>query len=265
MRSNTKMPAQASGNKISSKQKGKHEVNLRKNGWLHFQIGLILSLMIAYFTVELSVPFLDVPKTVKMSSEEENILEEPIILQLTPPKPAFEAPLSEPQPENAVSLGEEIKIIENSNKTLSETPNVVSSKTHDTNNLSLGEIKYEKEPEVFSIIAVETVPLFPGCENMMSNQEKIDCFSSNLNKIISRNFNSSIGAEYGLQGVQRIHLVFKIDTSGNIVDIKTRAPHPALAKEAERVIKMVPKLSPGKQNQNPVEVLFAKPIVFKID
>lgn len=253
------------GSKNVISRVGKKDVNLRKNGWLHFQIGLILSLMITYFTVEMTFPFLDTPKVAKISPDDESIIEEPYTINIAQPKPVIEEPLPELQPENSVKIGAQVKVVENSEKLFTETPNVVTNKNNDNVNLDLKDIKFEKEPEVFSILAVETVPLFPGCEKFATNEEKITCLSSALNEIISRNFNGSIGANYGLEGMQRINLIFKIDTKGNIVDIKARAPHPALEKEAKRVMQLVPQMIPGKQSATPVDVIFAQPIIFKIN
>ena len=39
-------------------------------------------------------------------------------------------------------------------------------------------------------------------------------------------------------------MLFKIDESGNIIDIRTKAPHPKLDKEAQRIIKLLPKMKP---------------------
>ena len=50
----------------------------------------------------------------------------------------------------------------------------------------------------------------------------------------------------------------------NIVNIKVRAPHLELEKEAERVINMLPKVLPGKQADKAVNVTFFLPILFNI-
>ncbi|XLS29815.1 energy transducer TonB [Flavobacteriaceae bacterium M23B6Z8] len=260
-----KKPQQIHGNESLPPRTRKQDVNLRKNGWLHFQIGLILSLGIVYFTVEAAFPMLETPEITKLQPDGD-LQEDPFVLNEVKPEIPIPDPLPEPQPENASSVGEQIKIIDNNEKDVQETKNIVLTKEAEPDeDLSLGEIDYRVEEKVFSILGVETVPLFPGCEALATNKEKIDCFSAQLNKIISKNFNTTLGAQFGLTGKQRINLVFKIDKSGNITDIKTRAPHPMLAKEAERVIKMIPKLKPGAKSGQPVEVLFAKPIIFMVD
>lgn len=265
MKSYTKKPQQIHGNESLPPRTRKQDANLRKNGWLHFQIGLILSLGIVYFTVEAAFPMLENPETAKVLPDDD-LQEEIYILPEVKPKPIVTDPVPEVKPENASTVGDQIKVIDNGEKDIKETKNVVITKEGEPDSdLSLDDIDYETDEKVFSIIGVETVPLYPGCEGLVTNKEKIDCFSAQLNRIISKNFNTTLGSEFGLTGKQRIHLAFKIDKQGNITDIKTRAPHPILAKEAERVVKLVPKLKPGAQSGRPVEVLFAKPIIFKVD
>ena len=53
--------------------------------------------------------------------------------------------------------------------------------------------------------------------------------------------------------------------NGNIVDIQARAPHKKLKEEAIRVIKLLPKMEPGKQQGKPVKVRYSMPIIFKIE
>src|SRR5690606_3046757 len=69
----------------------------------------------------------------------------------------------------------------------------------------------------------------------------------------------------GLTGQQRINVIFKIDKEGNVVEVKSRAPHPALEAEAKRVINSLPKFIPGTQKGKAVVVPYSLPILFKVD
>ena len=57
---------------------------------------------------------------------------------------------------------------------------------------------------------------------------------------------------------------FKIDKTGNVVDIQGRSTHPKLTKEGERMAGLIPKMKPGQQSNKPVEVIFDLPIVFNV-
>ncbi len=106
-------------------------------------------------------------------------------------------------------------------------------------------------------------PVFPGCEGELNPKE---CFNKNLQRFVARNFDASIGKSLNLEpGTKKIYVQFKINTNGDIVDVKARAPHKALEKEATRTILSVPKLQAGeKENGEKVAVKYMLPISFNI-
>jgi len=120
------------------------------------------------------------------------------------------------------------------------------------------------EDDGVPILFVEEAPLFPGCKG--TKEEIRACFSKQITKHINRKFNTDLAEKLGLtSGTQRIFTVFKIDKKGNIVEIKARAPHKILREEAIRVIKLLPKMEPGKQQGTPVVVKYSLPIAFKVE
>ena len=60
-------------------------------------------------------------------------------------------------------------------------------------------------------------------------------------------------------------MLFKIDESGNIIDIRTKAPHPKLDKEAQRIIKLLPKMKPGQQQGKAVRVKYTLPMRIDVE
>nr|WP_321227154.1 M56 family metallopeptidase [uncultured Psychroserpens sp.] len=124
-------------------------------------------------------------------------------------------------------------------------------------------IEIEETVEVpFSI--VDESPTFSFCQDLKTNQERKACMSNHISKHVNRYFNTKLADSLGLVGRQRINVIFKIDKEGHIVDVKSRAPHPALEEEAKRVIKTLPQLIPGKQKGVAVTVPYSLPIVFQI-
>ena len=83
-------------------------------------------------------------------------------------------------------------------------------------------------------------------------------------QFIGKKFNTDLAGELGLSGVQKIYVLFKIDKNGEVTDIRARAPHPRLEKEAERVVNLLPKMIPGKQRGKPVRVPYSLPISFQV-
>ncbi len=114
----------------------------------------------------------------------------------------------------------------------------------------------------FSII--ENVPVYPGCERKKNNNERKKCMSKKITQFVNRKFNTGLAQDLGLTGKQKILVMFKIDKTGNIVGVRARAPHPELKKEAERVIRLLPKFKPGMQRGKAVNVPYSLPIVFKV-
>ena len=114
---------------------------------------------------------------------------------------------------------------------------------------------------------IENVPVYKGCDDSMTNIELKNCMSNSIAKHISKNFNTNISDELGLpDGRTRINVIFKIDKEGHVIDVRSRAAHPELEKEAIRVIKLIPQLDkPGYQKGKPVIVPYSLPITFNIE
>jgi len=118
--------------------------------------------------------------------------------------------------------------------------------------------------EEVDFIVIEDVPVFPGCSG--DNKALKDCFNKKMQKHFTRKFDSELPNNLGLQsGRKRLIMLFKIDKTGNIVDIRVKAPHPRLEKEAERIVKLLPKMKPGKQRGRPVGVKYTLPMRIDVE
>ncbi|MGB5418928.1 energy transducer TonB, partial [Algibacter sp.] len=120
-------------------------------------------------------------------------------------------------------------------------------------------IKYVDIP--FAI--VDQVPVFPGCENLSSTEQK-KCMSSKISNHVSLEFNTKMADSLKLKGRQRINVIFKINSEGDVVDVRARAEHVGLETEAIRVIKTLPKFQPGEQKGKKVNVPYSLPIIFAV-
>jgi len=107
----------------------------------------------------------------------------------------------------------------------------------------------ESKKEVFTI--VEEMPAFPGGE-------------PERNKFLAENIQYPQQAtENGIQGT--VYVSFVVDSKGNVTDVKIlRGIGGGCDEEALRVVRMMPKWHPGKQNGKNVRVLFNMPIYFKL-
>ncbi|MFS4445321.1 TonB family protein [Maribacter sp. 2307UL18-2] len=114
--------------------------------------------------------------------------------------------------------------------------------------------------EAVPFAKVEEVPVFPGCEGAKDSRA---CFQQKMMRHISKNFNYPKAAQKkGLQGM--VSLLFTINEKGLVQNLKLRGPHKLLEEEAERIIKRLPKMSPGKHKGEVVGVTYSIPISFKL-
>ena len=73
----------------------------------------------------------------------------------------------------------------------------------------------------------------------------------------------SICREQGVQG--RVIVSFVVNKDGSIVDVEViRSPDASLSKEAERVVKLMPRWRPAKQGNKTVRSRFRLPVLFKL-
>ena len=130
----------------------------------------------------------------------------------------------------------------------------ITEGTNDLNKIAIKEEviaapKVDDEP--VSIAMVEQKPEFPGGE-------------AEMYKWLSNNIvYPSAASEEGVQG--RVVVEFVVGKDGSINNARVvRSRHPALDKEALRVVKSMPKWMPGRNNGQPVKVTYTLPVTFKL-
>lgn len=237
------------------KTKKHPKANLENYTKLFAQLGLVLTLVIVYVLIQSKTYASDIAvlqdSNYQMVDDTESIIE----YMVEPPK----APPV--QKKVIIDIVKQIEDDIDTPETIFETidpdaPVVVD----DIVEYVPDEIIIEEVP----FILIEDAPAFPGCKG--TKDEMKDCFTSKIRKFVGKNFDGALASELGLTpGVKRISVVFKIDKTGNIVDVQARAPHIKLQKEAIRVVELLPKMEPGKQRGNPVTVKYALPIAFKVE
>ncbi|MAB30612.1 MAG: energy transducer TonB [Formosa sp.] len=236
---------------MESKKNPKADVS--RNGSIYFAVGLALMLFLTYSTLNWKTydkSDIDIGKLNLDNELEEEI---PIIEQVIPPPP--------PPPPPAAP--EVIEVVEDEEEV--EETVIESTETDQDEEIEVEEIEVEEFVEDVEVpfAVIENVPEYPGCERG-SNAEKRKCMSDKIAKFVQRKFNTDLAGDLGLSGRQRISVIFKIDKNGNVVGVRSRAPHPRLEKEAARVINMLPKMKPGRQRGKPVIVPYSLPITFQV-
>ena len=109
--------------------------------------------------------------------------------------------------------------------------------------------KPEVATKVFDV--VEEMPSFPG-----GNAALMSYLNSNTKYPV-------VAQENGVQG--RVIVSFVVERDGSISDVKVaRSVDPSLDREAQRVVKSMPRWTPGKQNGQTVRVKYTVPVVFRL-
>ncbi|MBF1558677.1 MAG: energy transducer TonB [Prevotella salivae] len=107
----------------------------------------------------------------------------------------------------------------------------------------------KKNDMVFDV--VEVMPQFPGGQIAM------------LQYLMKNIKYPEQAMKEGIQG--RVAVSFIVEKDGSISNVRpVLSVHPLLNKEAVRVVKSMPKWSPGKHNGKPVRVRFNLPVMFKL-
>ena len=109
--------------------------------------------------------------------------------------------------------------------------------------------KPEVSNKVFDV--VEEMPHFPG------GPAALQAFLSSNTKY------PVVAQENGVQG--RVIVSFVVERDGSITDVRVvRSVDPSLDREASRVVRSMPRWSPGKQNGSTVRVKYTVPVVFRL-
>jgi len=243
-------------------KKKKHRFDkLRKSSILFTQLGLVLALLIVYLSLEyttvknIAIPqevvpdnetaFVEYDIPIVYAKKKNTVKKQPINKKFIPiidiktgpdDSPATDQVLAPPiDADSPVNFGSITEVIEDIDK--------------------------DERPLPFRII--EEAPIYPGCEGLDSLASK-QCFSKKISKFVNKKFNADLADRLNIAGKQRIWVQFTVDKTGTVTDIKARASHKNLEKEAIRVVNKLPQMTPGKQRKRPVGVKYTLPIVFSI-
>ena len=231
------------------------KADIKKNSAFYYAVGIAAVMLITFLAlnhktydkIDFDIAALDMGD---MDDEEIPLTE---ILQTPPPPP--------PPP----AAPEVIEIVEDEEE-IEETVIESTETDEDEEIVEIEEVEVEEVEEDVEVPfqIIENVPVFPGCEKKKNNADRKKCMSEKISKYVNKKFDTDLAADLGLSGRQKILVAFKIDKKGEIVGVRARAPHPALQKEAEKVIKSLPKMKPGRQRGKNVTVPYSLPIIFQV-
>tara|TARA_R110002050_G_scaffold225447_1_gene361351 strand:- start:24999 stop:25763 length:765 start_codon:yes stop_codon:yes gene_type:complete len=245
------------------------KIDLEKYRVHFFLVGLVLSLLavIYLFNIRFYDEEIEAPKTIVIDGDE-------IVIPITrrePPKS------SSPPPKD---LPSQLDIIEDDSQ-VNEELDMSATETDESEYVTDKDIRYVEgdgpievigeEAEVLEELEdpipfalVESVPVFPGCENLSNNEQRKECFQQKLLEFVGANFNySETARQLKIQG--RVIVQFVIEKNGKVTNAQIlRGVDPWLDDEAIRVIKALPYIKPASQRGKDVRMSFVVPITLKL-
>ena len=221
-------------------EKKSPKANLENKKLMFIQIGLIISLAVAWAVFEIKsydkIEFADVGRTVEVVEEE--------MVEITKQE-------QKPQPVEVPKQTTQIQVVEDDVEVEDIEINADVDQNEVIEEYVAPEIEEEdiQEAEIFTI--VEEMPDFPG-----GTQKLADYLAKNIKY-------PQIARESGIQG--RVFISFVVEPDGSVSNVNVmRSLGGGCDEEAVRVVKSMPKWKPGKQRGKPVRVSYILPVNFKL-
>ena len=223
-------------------EKKSPKANLENKKLMFTQIGLILSLLIAWLAFEhKSYDKREIDPSLLRQTE---VLDEEMV-EITKQEE------QKPQPVEVPKQTTQLEIVQDDVETEDLNINAEVEQNEVIEEYVAPEIEEEEvvEQEIFQI--VEEMPAFPG-----GDQKLLEYVAKNIKY-------PQIARESGIQG--RVFIGFVVEPDGSVSNVKVlRGIGGGCDEEAMRVIKSMPKWKPGKQRGKAVRVSYQIPVMFKL-
>lgn len=231
----------------------------KRTSVIYFQIGLIVALLISIFVIETKSEV----ETIAMGTTGYHNFPEEKPFVFSMPKKETPKIIEKKTPKKTISKAIPVEPTDPKEifPTIFDSPKGKTIDTIVTPDVFTPNVEVPIDVPIFQL---EEAPVFPGCESMSNEVERKICFSESISKFVYSRFDADIASDLNLKGENRIYTTFKVSSSGEVMDIKVSSPNKALDEEAKRVLDLLPKMKPGKQNGKPVNVLYSLPIIFEV-
>lgn len=221
--------------------KKSEKADLEKRKGLYMEIGLVCTLALLLFAFEWkSYKSVDL----ELVNRTAVVVEEEVIIQTDQSLP--------PPPPPPPSISTEIEIVEDTKVIKNEVEINVEADEKTVIQEYVAPVFVEEavvEEEIFQI--VEEMPAYPG-----GDEARMSYLSKNLKYPV-------LAMESGIQGT--VYIGFVVEKDGSVTDVKVaRGIGGGCDEEAVRVVKAMPKWTPGKQRGKSVRVRYSVPIRFSL-
>ncbi len=232
------------------KDRKDEKANLENKKATFFLLGLAFTLALTFFAFEWKTYERNLMDLGQLNVDVEDEIIPITQRQNTPPPPPPPAP------------PEVIQIVENDVEI--EEVSFETTEMSESEEIEFIEETEEDTEEIFNFAVVENKPVYPGCENLATEEEKFNCFNASIMKHISKNFKfPEMARQMGIQG--KVYVNFVIEKDGSISNVTiARGVDKLLDDEAIRTVKTLPKFQPAKQRGKSVRMQYTVPINAKL-
>jgi protein TonB len=220
------------------------KADLEKKKGLYLQIGIVLALSMVWMAFEWKT-FESGPSS--LGTLDNVVIDDDMIATNRKPPPP-------PPPPPAVI--EIINIVDD--KVEIDEIQLESTEFDDDEDIEL--IDEIDDDEIYNFVNVESRPIFPGCENLSTEEERSNCFALETQRFVLRNFEfPEMAIQMGIQG--KVWVEFVVDKSGLVTGVAiVRGVDKLLDDEALRVVKKLPRMKPAKVGGRSVSMRYSLPI-----
>jgi len=238
--------------------KKNEKVKLENYSKIFIQLGLVLSLLIVYFSLEYRVYERNIDDLI-------GIMDQEVIEDIIPITERIELVKPPPPPPPAPEIIEIVEDIADIEETVLESTETDESEAVEVVDISdIEEVVEEEEIiEEVPFAVIEEAPIYPGCTGSKAARKK--CLQQKIREHVNKRYNVGLAEELGLEpGKKKVYVLFKIDYKGNVVEVRARGPHKRLEREAIRVVQLLPKMIPAKQRGKSVNIKYTLPITLEV-
>ena len=226
------------------------KADLENKKGLFLQIGLVLALASVWTAFEWKT-YKDGPGSLgdlEMTMDDEEVL---VTQRNTPPPPP-----PPPAPPEVLNIVEDDKVDIDELK-------MESTEISDDDVFELMEVDVD-DGEVFNFVNVENKPVFPGCEDLATEDERLNCFNTKIRQFVGKKFEfPEMAKQMGIQC--KVWVSFIIEKDGKVSDITIeRGVDKLLDDESLRVVNMLPKMIPANVGGRSVRMRYSLPINAKL-
>ncbi|TAJ12016.1 energy transducer TonB [Marinilabiliaceae bacterium JC017] len=234
------------------KAKKTNKSDLENKRSIFFEVGLLVSLALAYIAFEVKFK----PRSVSYPVVSEKVVVDQEMIPITRQEELVKSP-----PPPTITKTDILQIVDDDVE-LEEELEILDTEADENMEVDISKIQsVDVEEEVIEeekiFIIVEQMPIFRPeiCKTPEEGQQE-------LIRYIIKNLRYPVKAqENGIEG--KVYVQFVVNPQGQVEKVRVvRSVHPDLDEEAVRVVNSLPLFSPGKQRGKPVKVQYAVPIAF---